>query len=165
MTVSVPAPPPIVASPPPCPAWSNTAVARMNESRIRMMTKIVYMRGARYLCRRGAHKLEPTARIEGRAAHQYAVQLPLRQQLGGVFCRDAAAVQNSDRPRFPIREPRPDRAMDRRGILRCRIAARANCPHRLVGDGHVRWHARSQRRVQPAWHPPQPLACPALLQH
>src|SRR2546429_7490994 len=110
MTVSVPAPPPIVASPPPCPAWSNTAVARMNESRIRMMTKIVYMRGARNLRRRGVHKLEPAARIERRAAHQYAVQLPLRQQLGGDSCRHAPALQNSDRPRFSIREPRPDYA-------------------------------------------------------
>src|SRR2546421_4822540 len=162
MTVSGPAPPPIVASPPPCPAWSNTAVARMNESRIRMMTKIVYMRGARYLRRRGAPKLEPTARIEGRAAHQYAVQLPFRQQLGGVFCGDAAAVQNSDRPRFPIREPRPDRAMDLRGILRCRIAARANRPHRLIGDGHVCLHARPERRVELPCHHRKRLACLAL---
>jgi len=85
MIVSVPAPPPMVASPPPCPAWSSTAVARISASRIRMATRIPYMRGASYLGHGGAHKLCPAAGIERRSADEHAVQLLLREELGGVL--------------------------------------------------------------------------------
>src|SRR6266496_1539841 len=75
MMVSVPAPPPMEASPPPCPACSNTATARISESRIRMPTRIPYMRGARYLGYGGAHKLRPASGVERRAADQHAIEL------------------------------------------------------------------------------------------
>src|SRR6266487_3965643 len=75
MMVSVPAPPPSDASPPPCPACSRTAVARISESRMRMERRILYMRGARYLVRAGPHKLGPARGVERRATHQHAVEL------------------------------------------------------------------------------------------
>src|SRR5206468_3452398 len=97
MIVSVPAPPPMVASPPPCPACNSTAVARISESRIRIPTRIPYMRGARYLGDGGAHKLRPGARVERRSADQDAVQLRLCQQLGGILQVHAAAIQDHKR--------------------------------------------------------------------
>src|SRR5467141_5047839 len=97
MIVSVPAPPPMLASPPPCPACNSTAVARISESRIRMPTRIPYMRGARYLGYGGAHKLRPAAGIERRSAHQHAVQLGLGQKLGGILWIHAAAIENHKR--------------------------------------------------------------------
>src|SRR3981081_2163992 len=97
MTVSVPAPPPMVASPPPCPACNSTAVARISESRIRMPTRIPCSRRARDRGYGGANKLRPAAGIERCAAHQHAIQLGLRQQLGGVLQIDAAAVENEKR--------------------------------------------------------------------
>src|SRR5437667_7464358 len=79
MIVSVPAPPPIVASPPPCPACNSTAVARISASRIRIATRIPYMRGARYLGDGGAHKLAPAFGIERCAADENAIQFGLGQ--------------------------------------------------------------------------------------
>src|SRR3989441_7588313 len=96
MIVSVPAPPPMVASPPPCPACSSTAVARISESRIRKPTRIPYMRGARYLGYGGAHKLGPAAGIERCSPDQNAVQLRFCQQLGDILQVHAAAVQNQE---------------------------------------------------------------------
>src|SRR5437762_12009217 len=96
MIVSVPAPPPMVARPPPCPACNSTAVVRISESRIRMATRTVYMRGARYIGDRGAHKLRPTARIERRPADQRALQLGLGQPLGGIRQIDARAMKNHE---------------------------------------------------------------------
>jgi len=43
------------------------------------------MRGARYLGHGRAHKLRPAAGIERRSAHEHAVQLGLRQKLGGIL--------------------------------------------------------------------------------
>src|SRR6267378_587181 len=97
MIVSVPAPPPMVASPPPCPACNSTAMARTSESRIRIPTRIPYMRGARYLGCGGAHKLRPGTGIERRSAHQHAIQLGLCQELGGILQIDAAAIENQKR--------------------------------------------------------------------
>src|SRR5688500_14394202 len=106
MIVSVPAPPPIVASPPPCPAWSSTAVAR-----IRTTTRIVYMRGARYLGYAGAHKFGPAVRVERRATDQHAVQLALGEQVGGVLQIDASPVQDPGLSRLPVLEPAANRAV------------------------------------------------------
>src|SRR5262245_53590874 len=93
MIVSVPAPPPMDASPPPCPACSSTAVARIRASRMRIPTRIPYMRRARYLRNGSAHKLRPVARVERCAADQYAVQLVLGEQLRGVLQVHAAAIE------------------------------------------------------------------------
>src|SRR5882672_3416116 len=139
MIVSVPAPPPMVARPPPCPACNSTAVVRISESRIRMATRTVYMRGARYLGDGGAHKLRPTAGIERRPADQYAIQFGLGQQLGGVFQIDAAAIKNherDDRRRIAF-QPAADCAVDFGGVLWGRVASGADRPHGLVRDVHV----------------------------
>src|SRR5207247_442371 len=93
MIVSVPAPPPMLASPPPCPACNSTAVARISASRRRMPMRIPYMRGARYLRDGGAHKLDPHLGIERRAADQHAVELLFGEQFHGVLDVDTAAVQ------------------------------------------------------------------------
>src|SRR5437899_486261 len=133
MIVSVPAPPPMLASPPPCPACNSTAVARISESRMRMPTRIPYMRGARYLGYSGAHKLGPRQRIERRAPDQHTVELLLGQQLGGVLQIDAATVQNSCVRGPVLLQPRPDCGMHRCGIARRRVPARPNRPHRFIG--------------------------------
>src|SRR5256714_456451 len=139
MIVSVPAPPPMLASPPPCPAWSNTAVARIKESRIRMPTRIPYMRGARYLGRGGAHKLCPAAGIERRSAHQHAIELVLCQQLGGILQVHAAAVENEKwgDDRRIVLQPATNCAVHFGGVLRRGVASRADCPNRLVRDRHA----------------------------
>src|SRR5258706_440181 len=139
MMVSVPAPPPMEASPPPCPACSNTATARISESRIRMPTRIPYMRGARYLGCGGAHKLRPASGVERRAAYQHAIQLVLRQELGGVLQVHAPTIENHERrggDRAGL-EPLPDGPVNFGGILGRRVAAGADRPDRFVGDRHA----------------------------
>src|ERR1041385_4497495 len=136
MIVSVPAPPPMVASPPPCPACSSTATARISESRIRMPTRIPYMRGARYLGCGRTHKLRPGTRIERRAADEDAVQLVFRQQLGGVLQVHAATVQGHvGRGGHPLLfQPAANGLVHLGGILGSRVAAGADCPDRFVRD-------------------------------
>src|SRR5258708_2609038 len=145
MIVSVPAPPPMEASPPPCPACSSTATARITESRIRMPTRIPYMRGARYLGHGGAHKLRPAAGIERCSANEHAVQFVLRQELGGVLWVHAAAIENHERrgrDRVGL-EPRPNGPVYVCGVRGRRVAAGADCPDRFVGDRHARLAALS----------------------
>src|SRR6266576_971185 len=139
MIVSVPAPPPLVARPTPCPACNSTAVVRISESRIKMTTRTVYMRGARYLGDGGAHKLRPTAGIERRPADQHAIQLVLGQQLGGILQIDAAAIKNHERDdrRSIAFQPDADGAVHFGGVFGGRVASGADCPHGLVRDRHV----------------------------
>src|SRR6266446_1352646 len=137
MIVSVPAPPPMVASPPPCPACNSTAVARISESRIRIPTRMPYMRGARYLGYARAHKLGPASGIERCAADEHAIQFRLGQKFGGVLQIDAATIQDSRLYCAVMLEPRSNRGVHRCGIARRRVPAGANRPHRLVGDGHA----------------------------
>src|SRR5205085_6866082 len=84
MTCSVPAPPPSDANPPPCPACSSTAVVRINASRAKKNSSRLYIAPGNYLRGAGLHKLRPAVRIERRSAHQHAVQLAFREQLGDV---------------------------------------------------------------------------------
>src|SRR5207253_1067886 len=75
MNCSVPAPPPSDASPPPWPACSNTAVVRIRASRVRRISRKLYMRPGKYLGSAGLHKLRPAFGIERGAAHQDAIEL------------------------------------------------------------------------------------------
>src|SRR4030088_1730763 len=138
MIVSVPAPPPMVASQPPCPACNSTAMARMTESRIRMPTRIPYMRGARYLGHDGAHKLRPAARIERRSAHEDAIQFGLCQELGGILQVDAAAIENHERGdgRGVLLALSSNGAVHFGGVLWRGVASGTDCPYGLVRDGH-----------------------------
>src|SRR5882762_2066209 len=167
MIVSVPAPPPMVASPPPCPACNSTAVARINESRIRMPTRIPYMRGARYLGYGGAHKLRPGAWIERRAAYQHTVQLVLRQKLGGILQADGAAIEDHKRRCRDgvLSQPASYGPMHFGGIFGRRVAASPDRPHGLVRDRHASLAvASTQRRLELAGDHGQRVACLALLQ-
>src|SRR5205807_4613182 len=150
MIVSVPAPPPMLASPPPCPACSSTAVARIKESRIRMPTRIPYMRGARYLGRGGAHKLCPAAGIERGSAHQHAVELVLRQQLGGILQVHAAAIENEKwgDDRRMVFQPATNCAVHFGGVLRGGVASRTDCPNGLVRDRHATLAGMSGERCR-----------------
>src|SRR5438034_3928350 len=125
----------MLASPPPWAACSSTAAVRISESRMRMTTRTVYMRGARYLGCAGAHKLGPAVGIERRAADEYTIQLRFGQQLGDVLQIHASAVEDSDDAGRVLREPGADLLMDLRGVLRRRVAAReigrASCRERV----------------------------------
>src|SRR5712664_960231 len=139
MIVSVPAPPPMLASPPPCPACNSTAVARISESRIRMPTRIPYMRGARYLGDGGAHKLRPATWIERRSADEHTVQLRLCQQLSRIFQVHAAAIENEKRRDGGsiVLQPTTNCAVHFGGVLWRRVASCADCPNGLVRDRHA----------------------------
>src|SRR6266566_5772086 len=167
MMVSVPAPPPMVASPPPCPACNSTAVARINESRIRIPTKIPYMRGARYLGCGAAHKLRPGAGIERRAAHQHTVQLVLGKKLGGVLQVHAAAVQDHVRRGGDclLLQPASNGLVHFGSILWRRVTTRTDCPDGFVCDRHPRLAITpTQRCLELASDNRQGLARFALLQ-
>src|ERR1700694_388956 len=131
MIVSVPAPPPSDARPPPCPAWSSTAAARISASRMRMLTRTVYMRGARYLGCGGPHKIGPCLRIERRAADEQSVDLGLGEALCGALQVDAAPVQNPDDGRGALLEPGANDPVHVGRILRRGVAARPDRPDRL----------------------------------
>src|SRR5712671_1315118 len=139
MIVSVPAPPPIVASPPPCPACNSTAMMRISASRIRMPTRIPYMRGARYLGYGGAHKLGPAAGIERCSAHQHTVQLRFRQELGGILQVHAAAVENQERCRARRvgLQPAANGAVHVGRVFRCGVASGTDGPYGLIGNRHT----------------------------
>src|SRR6266566_1555017 len=167
MMVSVPAPPPMVASPPPCPACNSTAVARINESRIRIPTKIPYMRGARYLGCGAAHKLRPGAGIERRAAHQHTVQLVLGKKLGGVLQVHAAAVQDHVRRGGDclLLQPASNGLVHFGSILWRRVTTRTDCPDGFVCDRHPSLAITpTQRCLELASDNRQGLARFALLQ-
>src|SRR5438045_2609555 len=152
MTVSVPAPPPRPASPPPCPAWSSTAVARISESRMRIPTRIPYMRGARYLGYGRAHKLRPASGLERCATDQHAVQLVFGEQLGDVFQTDRAAVEDHEGRGGDgvVGQPSANRPVDFGGVLWRRIASGTDRPDGLVGDGDPRLAvAFPERRLEP----------------
>src|SRR5437763_14240115 len=108
MNCSVPAPPPSDANPPPCPAWSRTAVVRINASRAKNTSSRLYIAPGNYLRHAGLHKLRPALGIERRATHQHAVQLALREQLGDVLRVHAAGVQHPGRGRASLAEARAD---------------------------------------------------------
>src|SRR5205814_5331177 len=118
MNCSVPAPPPSDANPPPCPAWSRTAVVRINASRAKNTSSRLYIAPGNYLRHAGLHKLRPALGIERRATHQHAVQLALREQLGDVLRVHAAAVQHPGRGRAAPAEPGADLPMHRRKSTR-----------------------------------------------
>src|SRR2546425_1129073 len=165
--VSVPAPPPMVASPPPCPACNSTAVARITESRIRMPTRIPYMRGARCLGGGGAHKLRPAAGIERRSPHQHAVQLVFRQQFGSILRVHGAAIEDHKRRgrHGVVFQPASYGPMHFGGVFGRRVAASPDRPHGLVRDRHASLAVPStQRRLELACDHGQRLACLALLQ-
>src|SRR5207244_13577035 len=84
MNCSVPAPPPSDASPPPWPACSNTAVVRISASRVRRISRKLYMRPGKYLGSAGLHKLRPAFGIERGAAHHDAIELAFGEEGGGV---------------------------------------------------------------------------------
>src|SRR5438552_2720531 len=151
MIVSVPAPPPMLASPPPCPACNSTAVARISASRRRMPMRIPYMRRARYLSDGGAHKLDPHLGIERRAADQHAVELLFGEQFHGVLHVDTAAVQHPCFLRLALFEPRADRTVNFGGVPRRRIPARP--------DGADRFSCRS-RSQRPPRIPPEGKTTP-----
>src|SRR3989442_12010084 len=91
--ISVRARPPGDASPPPCPACNSTAMARMNESSSRTAIRIVEtMRQVSYSARGGLHKLRPALRIEGCAADEHAVELPLGEELCDVLQAHAPPI-------------------------------------------------------------------------
>src|SRR5687767_1019920 len=165
MIVSVPAPPPMDASPPPCPAWSNTAAARTSASSSRITMRNVYMRGARYLCRAGAHKLGPGMRIERRSPHQDAVNFGLGEQVSGVLETHTSTVQDGRDLGAAVGQPATDRHMDLGSVLGGRVFSRADCPNRLVRDGHTAAAGPAgERRFQLARHDVERLALFALLE-
>src|SRR5467141_403942 len=139
MIVSVAAAPPKVASPPPCPACNSTAMARISESRIRMPTRIPYMRGARYLGYGGAHKLRPATGIERRSADQHAIQFGLCEKLGGIFQVDAPTIKNHKRGDGgrAVLQPATNYVMHFGGVLWSRVASSTDCPNGFVRDRHA----------------------------
>src|ERR1700752_1077525 len=167
MIVSVPAPPPSVESPPPCPACSSTALARISESRIRMTTRIVYMRGARYLGYGGAHKLRPVAWVERRSSDQHAIQLVLGKELGDVLQVDAAAVENDVgcRCHGVLLQPGANRVVDFGRVLGGRVASGPDGPHGFVRDRDAPFAVSTRkRRLELAIDDVQCVARLALLQ-
>src|SRR2546422_5059887 len=156
ISISVPAPPPREASPPPCPACSSTETARISESSRMMMTSTVNIgRRRKYLAGCRPHKRAPGLRIERGAAHQHAVQLPLGEQLGGILEVDAPAVEDPARFRPARGEPAANLAMHLGGIRWRGVLPSADRPDRLVGnrdllqDGRL---AAPQGRRQLAGH-------------
>src|SRR5437763_16502586 len=93
MNCSVPAPPPSDANPPPCPAWSRTAVVAVTATRAKNTSSRLYIAPGNYLRHAGLHKLRPALGIERRATHQHAVQLAPREQLRDVLRDPPAAGQ------------------------------------------------------------------------
>src|SRR5436190_1172101 len=167
MIVSVPAPPPMEARPPPCPACNSTAVASISASRMRIPIRIPYMRRARYLGDGGAHKLRPVARVQRRAADQHAVQLVLGQQLRGVLQVHAAAVENHERRggNRVVFQPAANRPVDLRGVLRRGVSSRADRPHGLIRNRHARLAvALAQRDLELPRHDLQHVPGLALLE-
>src|SRR5207249_9465880 len=114
MNCSVPAPPPSDANPPPCPAWSRTAVVRISASRAKNTSSRLYIAPGNYLRHAGLHKLRPALGIARRSTHQHAVQLALCEQLGDVLRVHAAAVQDATRGGAAAYEPGTHLAIHRR---------------------------------------------------
>src|SRR5207302_330555 len=138
MNCSVPAPPPSDASPPPWPACSNTAVVRIRASRVRRISRKLYMRPGKYLGSAGLHKLRPAFGIERGAAHQDAIELAFGEEGGGVLRVHTSAVEDPRRRSASACEPAADLPVDRGGVLGGRVAAGADRPHRLVRDHDAR---------------------------
>src|SRR5207302_631191 len=103
MNCSVPAPPPSDASPPPWPACSNTAVVRIRASRVRRISRKLYMRPGKYLGSAGLHKLRPAFGIERGAAHQDAIELAFGEEGGGGVLGGRVAA-GADRPHRLVRD-------------------------------------------------------------
>src|SRR5437868_15399298 len=137
MNCSVPAPPPSDANPPPCPACSNTAVVRINASRAKNNSSRLYIAAGNYLRDAALHKLRPTRRIERRPAHQHAVQLLLREQLGDVLGVHAAAVQDPGSGDPAPAEPGADLAMHDRGVVRRSVAPGPDRKSTRLNSSHV----------------------------
>src|SRR5437762_13359531 len=97
MNCPVPAPPPSDARPPPWPACSNTAVVRISASRVRRISRKLYMRPGKYLGSAGLHKLRPAFGIERGAAHQDAIELAFGEEGGGVLLVHTSAVEDRRR--------------------------------------------------------------------
>src|SRR2546429_683505 len=138
MNCSVPAPPPSDASPPPWPACSNTAVVRIRASRVRRISRKLYMRPGKYLGSAGLHKLRPAFGIERGAAHQDAIELAFGEEGGGVLRVHTSAVEDPRRRSASACEPAADLPVDRGGVVGGRVAAGADRPHRLVRDHDAR---------------------------
>src|SRR2546423_9514881 len=134
MNCSVPAPPPSDANPPPCPAWSSTAVVRINASRAKMNSSRLYIAPGNYLRGARLHKLPPAIGIERRSAHQHAIQLALREQLADILRVDAATVQDPGSRGAASRKPGADLPMHGRGIARGGVPPGADRPDRLGPD-------------------------------
>src|SRR2546425_12136923 len=143
MNCSVPAPPPSDASPPPWPACSNTAVVRIRASRVRRISRKLYMRPGKYLGSAGLHKLRPAFGIERGAAHQDAIELAFGEEGGGVLRVHTSAVEDPRRGGAPACEPAVDLPVHGGGVLGGRVAAGADRPHRLIRD-----HDPGQRRAE-----------------
>src|SRR5256885_11359671 len=129
MNCSVPAPPPSDASPPPWPARSNTAVGRIRASRVRRISRKLYMRPGKYLGSAGLHKLRPAFGIEGGAAHQDAIELAFGEEGGGVLRVHTSAVEDPRRRGASACEPAADLPVHGGGVLGGRVAAGADRPH------------------------------------
>src|SRR5213593_3627090 len=142
MNCWVPAPPPSDASPPPWPACSNTAVVRIRASRVRRISRKLYMRPGKYLGSAGLHKLRPAFGIERGAAHQDAIELAFGEEGGGVLRVHTSAVEDPRRRGASACEPAADLPVHGGGVLGGRVAAGADRPHRLVRD-----HDPGQRRA------------------
>src|SRR2546425_8386891 len=142
MNCSVPAPPPSDASPPPWPACSNTAVVRIRASRVRRISRKLYMRPGKYLGSAGLHKLRPAFGIERGAAHQDAIELAFGEEGGGVLRVHTSAVEDPRRRGASACQPAADLPVHGGGVLGGRVAAGADRPHRLIRD-----HDPGQRRA------------------
>src|SRR5206468_7685858 len=142
-TAWLPAPPNAEPMSAPFPDCSRTMPMMAKHARTCRMVRAMYIRS---LLRRGAdarrlaNDPDEPLRVEAGAADEGSVHLGLRQQRVGVLGLDAAAIQDTDGLRdFLRRELGQEPAKVRLhlgGLRGCRVDARADRPHRLVGkDG------------------------------
>src|SRR6185437_5839714 len=148
-----PAPPNVADSPPPLGDCSNTATPRMMQSMTRRTMMNVYIwRGVSvigvssedyeaYAPRSSANDSRPDIHVETRAAHEHAVDLGRRNELGGVLGVHASAIQHAQGigltgERFA--EVAANGGVHDGGVFGlCRFAG-ADSPDRLVRHEHGR---------------------------
>src|SRR5262245_26579133 len=125
----------------PLPAWSSTipmmAKHMMTCRTVSAMTTLLPPRSGPHP-RRLLHDTDELRRLEAGAPDEPAVDVRLRQQRLCVVGLDAATIENGyglgDLLRRQLGEESPQIPMDLRGLRRRGVDARADGPHRLVGE-------------------------------